>query len=266
MKYFQHPLRTIATWVVAATLVSSAALHAQTPIADYQLQGNYNNSAVGTVGMLSTIGTGNTFVTATVNGQSQQVLNVPSGSGVQTPASPFAAADQGTYSVVLLSSLNTSTSVTTKVFDFKNFTTDAGLYINGATGFLQFIDNTSTVIVGGTGLVPITSGTYFQLTLTRTAAGLVTGYQGGTQSFQFTDSGNLATLGTVLSIFKDDNIGTNIEDSSGTIARVRLYNDVLTPAQVALLAAVPEPSAWVILVGGALMLGVAARRFGHSWA
>ena len=237
---------------------SRAQVTTPAPLADYRFQ-NTLGSSVGTLGPLTTVGTVTyTYPTANVNGQNQAVFNVPAGGGLQTPASPFAASDQGTYSVVLLSAFNISGNVTTKVFDFKNLTTDAGLYINGATGFLQFIDNTSVVIVGGTGTVPVVTGTYFQLTLTRTAAGLVTGYQNGTQSFQFTDASNLATLNTLLTIFKDDNTGT-AEDTSGNVARLRLYNEVLTADQVAALA-VPEPASWVLLAAGGLWLGAVVRR------
>lgn len=63
---------------------------------------------------------------------------------------------------------------------------------------------------------------------------------------QFTDEGNLATLGNLLTIFKDENLGAggNVENTNGNLARLRLYNEVLTLAQVAAL--VPEPSTWAI--------------------
>lgn len=247
-----------------------------TPVADYQLQGSYASST-GTLGPLTQVGAGQfSFATATVFGQSQQVLQISTSQnttttpttftqgGVQTPANPFA--DPSNYSILLTASFTVSTAdvLATKVFDFKNLTTDAGLYINDATGVIQFADDTGATVVGGTGADAVATGAYFQLSLTRTAAGVVTAYMNGTQEFQFTDTNNLATLNNMLTLFKDDGTGlggtTIAEGTVGTIARLRLYNDVLTPAQIGALAvAIPEPSTWVPLAGG-LLLGVAALR------
>lgn len=232
---------------------------------DYQFQGVYTSTG-GTLGPLTTISGGMyTFQSDTVNGNTQQVLNISQG-GVQTPANPFTDANQAVYSIVLNASVSIAGTSITKVFDFKNLTTDAGLYISNATGLLQFIDNSSATVVGGTSAIPVLTGVYFQLTLTRTAAGVLTAYQDGTQAFQFTDTGNLATLGNLLTVFKDDNLGASgsAENTSGNLARLRLYNEVLTPAQVAALT-VPEPSTWATLAGGGFVLGfVVLRRRGTA--
>ena len=259
------PLLAAALW-----LTPSPAVRAQTPVADYQFQNTYANSS-GSVGPLTPTYTGNTFVSATVNGAPQTVLNVPNGTtttaamqnGVQTPANPFT--DQGNYSIVLLANFTGTISGSTntgvdKVFDFKSFSSDAGLYINAVTGLFQFADGTGAPVVGGTSTAGVlVAGTYYQLTLTRSSVtNVVTAYQNGTQAFQFTDTGGLATLNTMLGVFRDDGVGTasNVfsEGTSGNIARLRLYNGVLTQDQVAALA-VPEPSTWLLLFTGSGLLG-----------
>ena len=273
MKFLPRTRRSAVLLAAAALwLVPTFALHAQTPVADYQFNNTYNNS-VGTVGALTPTYTGNMFATATVNGVSQTVLNVPNTSGaatmqngVQTPANPFA--NQGNYSIVLLAnftnSLTGNTGFVTKVFDFANFTSDAGLYINSNTGVFQFADVTGAPVTGGTSTAgALVMGTYYQLTLTRSSAtNVVTGYQNGTQAFQFTDTTGLATLNTTLGVFRDDGVGTasgvTNEGTAGNLARLRLYDGVLTQAQVAAL--VPEPSAWVALCVGGALLGVAVFR------
>lgn len=258
----KHPPRTVwaAALLAAVWLTPSPAVRAQTPIGDYQFQNVYTSTG-GTLGPLTTISGGTyTFQSATVNGTTQQVLSVSNG-GVQTPANPFSDANQGVHSIVLNASVTISGTSITKIFDFKNLSTDAGLYISDASGLLQFIDNSSAVVAGGTGTAPVLTGTYFQLPLTRAAAGLVTGYQDGAQAFQFTDTGNLATLGNLLTIYKDEGLGLGgyVENTNGNLARLRLYNEALTPAQVAAL--VPEPSTWALLVAGGAALGwVALRR------
>ena len=262
-----------AVLLAAALSLAPAAVRAQTPVADYRFNNTYNNS-VGTVGALTPTYTDNTFATATVNGVSQTVLNVPNTSntaamqnGVQTPANPFA--NQGNYSIVLLanftSSLTGNANTVSKVFDFASFTSDAGLYINNNTGLFQFADGTGAPVAGGTSTAGVlVTGTYYQLTLTRSSAtNVVTAYQNGTQAFQFTDTTGLATLNTMLSLYRDDGVGTAAgitnEGNSGNLARLRLYNAVLNQAQVAAL--VPEPSAWALLgVGGGLLGVVVFRR------
>jgi len=87
-----------------------------------------------------------------VDGQSQDVLSLSAGdtgpggtSGVQaetqTKTMDYGISDDN-YSVVLLADFNlTATGVfATKVMDFQNLSSDAGLYLNDATGLLEFIN------------------------------------------------------------------------------------------------------------------------------
>lgn len=261
-----------AALLVAGTnwLVLAGTAQAQTQVADYQFQGVYT-STVGTIGPLTTVGTAFfDFVTETVDGVPRTVLTIGNGNGpattdggVQTPANPFANAAE--FSIDLQSSvaLNTANFVATKIFDFKGLTTDAGLYINDTTGLVQFIDGTGVPIAGATGATPVTTGTYFHLTLTRTAAGTVTVYQDGVQAFQFDDSvSGLATVSNLLTVFKDDGGGLGgmlvPESTQGSLARLQLFDGALSPEQVAAL--VPEPSTWAMLVGFGLVLGLAVLR------
>ena len=266
--------RILSNWKTAVLtaavgwLALHGAAHAQTPVADYQFQ-NTLDSSVPPAQTLTEVGNGDfNYTTATVNGQSQQVLSISTTDiggtaaegGVQTPANPLT--DGGTYSIVLLADfdLDPANLAATKVFDFKGLTSDAGLYINDTTGILVFQGDNSTPAATGTAVTP--TDTYAQFALTRTAAGVVTGYVNGTQDFQFTDTTGIATVDTMLTVFKDDGTGLGgtviDEGSQGDLARLRLYNDVLTPGQIAAL--VPEPSTWTMLMAGAVLGFVAIRR------
>ena len=273
-------IKAIAVSICAVALgMSARPACAQTLVADYQLQGTYN-SAVGTIGPLSVVGTAAdvAFTTgADVDGNTQTVLSVnvnnnnvaDAGAGVQAQTAGFLSASN--YSVVLLADFNLAPDlVATKVFDFKNLSSDAGLYINDTTGLLYF--NGAT---GATGTQAALTSTYTQIVLTRdSTTNLVTVYENGSQDFQFDDTTGLAILGdsvspssnAYLTAFKDDGTGVGStlvnETSVGDIARLRLYDGVLTPAEVAPLdTTIPEPVASSLMfLSGALLLRRRARR------
>ena len=244
-------------------------------VADYQLQ-NVLTSSVPPAGPLTLLG-GN-FITATVaiNMQSQMqiVLNSPVNStgpqGVAVNTASFLTAT--TYSVVLLAAFDfsgvTGSPVAEKLIDFKNRSSDNGVYVNTTTGLISFLGPTPLQI-GGT---PAVSGTYTQIVLTRDSSGVTTLYQNGTQAFQFTDTNNDAVLGDAamgtgafLTVFSDDTVSATDEGLAGNLARVRIYNTALSATEVAALtplASIPEPSTWALLaVGcGALVVVVRQRR------
>ncbi len=231
-------------------------------------------SSVGTIGPLTVVGepydvsfTNN----VDVDGNTQTVLSTEingegtadDGGGVQAQTAGFIASDD--YSVVLLADFDLQPDLlASKVFDFQNLSSDDGLYINDATGLLYF-----NGVAGATGGTPAVSGTYTQIVLTRdSATDEVSVYQDGSLAFDFDDTSDLAVLGdsvspssnAYLTVFKDDDtgIGSGVVDetSVGDIARLRLYDGVLTAGQVAALdTVVPEPlSLGSLLLGAGLLL------------
>jgi hypothetical protein len=264
----------------ALLLFAAGPAAAQTLEADYQLQNTYNSS-VGTIGPLTVTGNpgGAQFVSDTVNSQTQQVLQISQAgttalqTGVQAQTNSFV--DSANYSAVLLSNFQISMMNTdiTKVFDFKNLSSDAGLYINDATGLLGFYDGSTNLL--GASTTPVQSGQYAQIVLTRdSSTNLVTVYVNGTAQFSFTDSTGLAVMGDAsntgnafLTLYQDDGQGiggSNVNEGTvGNIARLRLYDGVLSASQVAALdttAAVPEPNTWILLSLGAVALSTVIRR------
>jgi hypothetical protein len=266
---------TVLTIIFGFGLTAHAAIAANLA-ADYQLQGVYDSS-VGTIHALAPVGTATDLsfnTNQTVDGLNQTVLNVninttvaDTGAGVQSQTAGFLSSSN--YSIVLLADFNLDTNlVATKVFDFDNLSSDAGLYINDVTGVLYF--NGAT---GATGTTTATTNTYTQIVLTRdSTSDLVTVYQDGIQDFQFNDSTGLAIMGdstasgnAFLSVFKDDSTGVGStlvnETTVGNIARLRLYDGVLTPTQVASLdTVVPEPLSSSMMLMGSLLLLKRSRR------
>jgi hypothetical protein len=141
-----------------------------------------------------------------------------------------------------------------KILDFKNLTSDTGLYTLG--GQLNFYNEA----IGGPTVGP---GTFFEAVLTRdSSTALMTAYFDGTPVFSFTDSADLAVISTdnLLNIFQDD-LAVPGENSSGSVAGLRIFDNVLTDAEVAALdlrttSAVPGP---LPLFGAAAAFGWSRR-------
>jgi hypothetical protein len=243
-----------------AVLISSAHLNAAVLQGDYQFQNSLAPS-LGAMGSLNYLGGTTAYINDVVDGQNRLVLSVPTGGGPQAVLDGFVSSTN--YSMVLLASLNVNVAVATKLLDFKNLTSDSGVYVNG--GFLDFFDASgATLIPPGAG-VAVTNG-YEQIVLTRDGiTDLTTAYVNGLQAFSFVDSSGLAIItstnspGSLLSFFKDDSAGLGIpEDSSGNIARLRLYDGALTGEEVGLLdriTPVPEPGSLAMLFIGSGLLG-----------
>jgi hypothetical protein len=272
--------------LAAAALTGWAALlpvtsHGQTEEADYQLQSTYDSS-VGTIGALTTIGSQVSFTSATVDGNPQEVLSISANdtgyggtSGVQAQTGPNFGISDDNYSVVLLADFNLSATglLATKVLDFANLSSDAGLYVNDTSGLLEFINGSGVVqTIPAPTSTAVVSGTYAQIVLTRNGTtGLVSVYEDGTLALSFTDSSDLAVLGdatatgkSYLTLFKDDGTGVGDvggpvvnESSEGDIARLRIYDGVLSDMEImGLDTVIPEPGSLALFVlGGVLLLG-----------
>ena len=189
--------------------------------ADYQFQLNLNSS-VGTPPPLQNIGAGNTYVSEAVDACSQLVLQFPLHNGVRLQPTT-GVIPTNIYTIVMLFRLD-QVSGFRRLLDFKAAAFDVGLYVN--SGYLYFYPSAQ-------GPAPaITAGAYYQVVLTRDGTNLV-GYVNGAQQFSFADSSNYGVLSSAndLRFFKDD----GAEESSGAVARIRLYAAAMPPAQVALL-------------------------------
>lgn len=126
-----------------------------------------------------------------------------------------------------------------KLVDFKNLTSDNGLYLlNGSLNFFPI----------ATGPAVVAPNQSVEVLLTRDGAtGLVTGSLNGVQQFSFMDSNNIATFDSpnnVIHFFEDDNATGQREASGGTVTRI-----TINPP------AVPEASTTVSL-GLLLALGL----------
>ena len=180
----------------------------------------------------------NSFADEDVDGSRRPVLAFPLSSGVSIPTGVIPA---DSYSIAALFRLQ-EVSGYRRIVDFSTSSTDRGLY--DLSGQLNFYP----IVTGGTFPPPIPANTYVHVVLTRDAAtGEVIGYVDGQQEITFVDSNRDAVFqpGSALRLFKDDSV-IGGEESAGAVARIRVYEDALTAAEVAAisgrtLADLPRP-------------------------
>ncbi|MDQ3864158.1 MAG: LamG domain-containing protein, partial [Actinomycetota bacterium] len=226
-------------------LLSSRPASAETqPKADYRFQGTLKSTVDGAPD-LANIGPGtNTFTTDTVDGQSTKVLSFPQGNGVKLSDTSGVIPNGSPYTIVALFKFD-SVSGYRRIIDFKNGISDTGLYV--LDGKLEFYDGTLHP-PAGTG-APFLNNTYVQVVLTRDANGTVAGYVDGIPQFSFSDTSGNAVIddaNNTLRFFRDNESGgVTTEHSSGSVARIRLYNSALSATAVGKLDRL-EPTNFVV--------------------
>lgn len=229
-------------WSLGAALPAKAAV-----VANYQFQ-NTLSSTIASAPDLVPFVLGS-YSSASIGGTPTTVYNFGKQQGLSLDATGLISDN---YTIAALFSFD-DISYYRKILDFKNLTSDTGLYTIG--GQLNFYNEAS----GGPTVGP---GTFFEVVLTRDSSNaLMTAYFDGTPVFSFSDSSSLGVISAanLLNIFQDDAATGGNESSSGSVAGLRIFDNVLTDAEVAALD-LRTPSA----VPGPLPLFGAAAAFGWS--
>jgi hypothetical protein len=174
----------------------------------------------------------------------------------------------GDYSIDLSFSFS-NLATYRRIVSFKDPVSDNGLYThdpvaqaNPVAAVLNFYRGTSFTPLYVEGAASVFAlNTTARVTLTRDNAGTVTGYVNGVEQFQFNDAQQQAvfTGPNHIATFFDDE--SSLEDPSGVVSYIRIYDTALNGAQVAALAApVPEPETYALMLAGLGLVGFAARR------
>lgn len=226
-----QPVAALAAATIAGLGSLGASLPAQAAlVANYEFR-NTLSSTIPTAPDLVPFGPGS-YTTATIGGTPTTIYNF----GVQQGLSlNTAGMISDNYTIAIVFSFD-GVSGWRKIFDFKNLTNDDGLYTSD--GRLRFwpIDDV------GPALGP---ATFFETVLTRASStNLISVYMEGTPIFSFTDSyfSGVISAANLLNIFQDDIVFAGAESSSGSVAAIRIFNHVLTAAEVANLHLI-SPSA-----------------------
>ncbi len=194
-------------------------------VADYRFNGSHASS-VGSAPDLADIGS-NSFAADTVDSVSCNVLTFSQGNGLSLATNGLISSD--TYSIVMLFRFD-NTSSYRKLVDFKNGTEDYGLY-NFSQKLRFYTDASGANVV-------FQDNTYAQVVLTRDGTTKqVTGYVDGAQEIQFTDTNDRALIDSsnTLRFLIDDTTTGGVEASAGAVARIRIYDGVLSSGEVSAL-------------------------------
>ncbi len=197
--------------------------------ADYRFENSFVSTVAGSPA-LDQIGEGNAFASETVDGVEQTVLRFPQGNGLTLPSFTGLVAGKA-YTIVVLFRFN-SVNGYRRLLDFKNAAGESGCYIADRQLFFFLFNSVGSAPT-------IEPNTWAQVVITRAADGTVTGYHDGGFRLSFKDEANvmLPEVADTLRFFKDN----GAEESAGAVARIRLYNTVLTAAEVAGLDRLPLP-------------------------
>ena len=228
--------KTLGAVALGAVLLIPAA-RAVEPVAEYNFQNTLASSVAGAPDLAHLVdATGqvqNTFTTAAVDGASRTVLHFPQFNGLVL-APTTGLIQNGAYTIAILFSFE-ETDGYRRILDFKNGTTDNGVYSLG--GNLNFYPLTT-----GSG-TPITENVFHHVVITRDAGGNVAGYVDRAPAISFTDTSGNAVVdeNNRLRFFQDNTGGaaTVRESSAGNVARIRVYDVALTAEEVAALDRLP---------------------------
>jgi hypothetical protein len=142
-----------------------------------------------------------------------------------------ALANPAQYSIELKFLWDTVTSGGQKILDFKNLTSNAGLYTTNAG--LQFLGGPFAAQV----FLP---NVFYRLVLTRDdATDIVRAYLNGAEVWNFVDAAGDAVFtgpDNIIRFFQDDNTTGQTQAHSGIVDFIRIYHSVLTASEVANLS------------------------------
>ena len=230
---------TLVVMVVLA-VVPAVSPAAGTLKGDYQLEGNRFTSC-GTAPNLRDVGPGsNAFATESVGGSPDGVLTFPADNGLSLNTQGVVPQDR--FTVIMQFRLEQVGGGSTGyrsllVFDSDPPTRDSGLYVH--QGSLNFYDDLASPSGHQETGQSVAAGQYIEVALTRNAPGLVVVYANGAPRISYDDSPNGAAvlLSNAIEFFKEN----GDEESAGAVARIRIYDDALSPAEVSAPPGCPQP-------------------------
>lgn len=225
--------------VLAGTTLIPFLARAATPVAEYNFQNTLSSSVAGAPDLVNLVDTArkvpNVFTTAIVDGMARTVLRFPQSNGVALgPTTGLISND--VYSIEILFSFD-ETDGYRRILDFLNGESQSGVY--NLDGELIFYPGQQSADAA-----PITADDFHHLVITRDAGGRVTGFIDGVQRLSYDDRARYGAVdeeSNRLRFFQDNTDGgAEGESASGEVARIRIYNTVLTAQEIVALDRLPD--------------------------
>jgi len=219
-------------FVLISCVLISCNYYAQTPdpVLCFEFSGNFN--ATGNGAVLNSIGTSGIFSTGAsiCNVGSLYEWEISSGLELLNPGNYFS---QDHYTIELLFKFTTQPypKPWQKVIDFKNQTSDMGLYLYN-DNLQMYSQYTGT----SGGALP---NEWVRLFLTRDAStDSIKGYINNNLEIALLDDLSAGVFADALIIFKDDNIVSG-EESAGVIDYMRIYDHPLSKSEIDYIIDIP---------------------------
>jgi fibronectin type 3 domain-containing protein len=218
---FKRHWNPLYALIVAAGMVApmTQAAYGATLLHDYKLNGSFADA----LGGPSLVPAGGTLDATSYSFGANQGLSLENGINAST------------YSIEIKFTF-TSTNGWEKIIDFANRTSDAGLYNHAK--FMSFFPPNST------GEEVFESGVAAHVVFTRDGGTKAArGYVDGIEKLQATDPGNTGVFSAtnqIIQFFKDDSASSFGEAGAGSVDFIRIYDGVLTLAEVQALSSTDD--------------------------
>jgi Ca2+-binding RTX toxin-like protein len=213
----------VASIAVLGLVPAQPASAAATLRADYRFQDSLASS-VGSAPAIAADGTGLGFQTEDVRGVPRRVLTWPADTGFRIPGvGSILPNGTGRYTIAILFRFE-EVGAWRRIINFEPRAQDKGLYFDSGNDlvFHDYAQDADTNVV---------ANQYVDVLLTRNAEGIVKGYLDGQLVFSFPDTENAGVIANDLGFMIDN----STEESPGAAARVRIWDDALSDAEVATL-------------------------------
>ena len=212
--------------LIGCALLLASAIAPAAEVADYRFEGNFESAVPGAPALQELAPFGGAFAQDERIGRN--AWHFPAGTGLVLDASTLVPDTQYSLLVQVRSALDTAYM---KLVDTSDRQADHGLYFSyDDLGYYPRAFGDDNTL--------LTPDVYYTVVVTRAAGGEYIGYIDGVERFRFQDLAGESRVppSGLLHLLRDDAATDDRENSSGAVARLRLFDTALTPAEVMALS------------------------------
>lgn len=218
-------MKGLTGFVLACAALFSASAAPAAEVADYRFDLDFASSIPGAPALQELAPFGGAF--APDAALQRNAWSFPAGSGLALATSGLLPPDQYTIVLQVRSALDQAYA---KLVDTSDRLADHGLYFSyDDLGYYPRANGDDNQL--------LEPGAWYTVVATRSASGEYVGYIDGVERFRFQDELGETRIPAsgLLYFFRDDTDTADAENSAGSVARLRLFDRALGPAEVAAL-------------------------------